>query len=81
MAMAPPPVVSPSRHPTAEFPFPALGDRADLTTRLLSEHDDIGDVGERTRVDSPDESAWVGLSPLDETLEKIGMGRYQKSLL
>lgn len=71
----PTPLAIPTRLSSDAFPFPSP---EDATARLLAE-DSGGAEGEDE--DGADESAWAGLSPLDETLEKIGMGRYQKSLL
>lgn len=71
---------------SSAFPFPTLS-REDVTTRLLNgtgdETDNEGEDSSKGNLNSSpaEESAWTGLSPLDETLEKIGMGYYQKSLL
>ncbi|KAK4706032.1 hypothetical protein P7C70_g165, partial [Phenoliferia sp. Uapishka_3] len=79
-AMQPPSTPStPPSHPppSTSYPFPSIHDDDDhdhATAPLLSPPDGI----KSRDTSSPVEG---GLSPLDETLEKIGMGRYQKSLL
>ena len=74
---------------------PAEQDDEDDTVGLLQSEEEVSSSDERLhlkRVDSPDEEvAGVdehgeelydgALSPLDTTLELIGMGRYQKTLL
>lgn len=78
---------------SSSFPFPRASTEEEDETGLLSAVEDTGDVTVETEGDDDDdiyggggrggspESTWEGMTPLDETLEKIGMKRYQWSLL
>lgn len=81
--MTPSPVASSSNiSPPSLVVYPPVSNEDRASAPLLEPSDlEEGSAAENGDVPEAEEDEWDGMTPLDETLERIGMGRYQKRLL